>query len=117
VQRRRGQRATVRRLTVVVAQQVRDAARRCILAGIAAARLTPLRFQWYGSPRDAQAQVRHSKLEMTGWYMKQIPETVRAPAERRDGGVGATARCKGSKAGCRKKAYGCRRRLFSSCGP
>ncbi len=25
-------------------------------------------FQRYGSPRDAQAQLRHSKLEMTGWY-------------------------------------------------
>jgi hypothetical protein len=38
----------------------------------------------YGSPKDAQAQLRHSKLEMTGWYMKQIPETVRAAVEKMD---------------------------------
>jgi hypothetical protein len=37
-----------------------------------------------GSPKDAQAQLRHSKLEMTGWYMKQIPETVRAAVEKMD---------------------------------
>lgn len=24
-----------------------------------------------------QAQLRHSKLEMTGWYMRKIPESVR----------------------------------------
>jgi integrase len=41
-------------------------------------------FQRYGSPRDAQAQLRHSKLEMTGWYRKQIPETVRAAVEKLD---------------------------------
>jgi len=41
-------------------------------------------FQRYGSPKDAQAQLRHSKLEMTGWYMKQIPETVRAAVEKMD---------------------------------
>ncbi len=41
-------------------------------------------FQRYGSPKDAQAQLRHSKLSMTGWYMKQIPETVRAAIERMD---------------------------------
>jgi hypothetical protein len=41
-------------------------------------------FQRYGSPKDAQAQLRHSKLEMTGWYMKQIPDTVRAAVERMD---------------------------------
>lgn len=39
-------------------------------------------FQRYGSPKDAQAQLRHSTLEMTGWYMKQIPETVRAAVEK-----------------------------------
>jgi integrase len=44
-------------------------------------------FQRYGSPRDAQAQLRHSKLEMTGWYMKQIPETVRAAVERMDSDI------------------------------
>ena len=41
-------------------------------------------FQRYGSPKDAQAQLRHSKLEMTCWYMKQIPEAVRAAAEKMD---------------------------------
>jgi integrase len=44
-------------------------------------------FQRYGSPKDAQAQLRHSKLEMTGWYMKEIPETVRAAVERMDADV------------------------------
>ena len=34
-------------------------------------------FQRHGSPKDAQAQLRHSKLEMTGWYMREIPESVR----------------------------------------
>jgi len=24
------------------------------------------------------AQLRHSKLEMTGWYMREIPESVRS---------------------------------------
>jgi integrase len=33
-------------------------------------------FQRHGSPKDAQAQLRHSKLEMTGWYMREIPESV-----------------------------------------
>jgi integrase len=32
-------------------------------------------FQRHGSPKDAQAQLRHSKLEMTGWYMRDIPES------------------------------------------
>jgi integrase len=44
-------------------------------------------FQRYGSPKDAQTQLRHSKLEMTGWYMKQIPETVRAAVEKMDADV------------------------------
>ena len=35
-------------------------------------------FQRHGSPKDAQAQLRHSKLEMTGWYMRDIPESVRS---------------------------------------
>ena len=37
-----------------------------------------LEFQRHGSPKDVQAQLRHSKLEMTGWYMREIPESVRA---------------------------------------
>jgi len=41
-------------------------------------------FQRYGSPKDAQTQLRHSKLEMTGWYMKEIPESVRAAVEKMD---------------------------------
>ena len=28
--------------------------------------------------------MQHSKLEMTGWYMKQIPETVRAAVVKMD---------------------------------
>lgn len=44
-------------------------------------------FQRYGSPKDAQAQLRHSRLEMTGWYMKQIPETVRAAVEKMDADI------------------------------
>jgi integrase len=46
-------------------------------------------FQRFGSPKDAQAQLRHSKLEMTGWYMKQIPETVRAAVEKMDAEITA----------------------------
>jgi hypothetical protein len=34
-------------------------------------------FQRHGSPKDAQAQLRHSKLEMTAWDMREIPESVR----------------------------------------
>jgi integrase len=44
-------------------------------------------FQRYGSPKDAQAQLRHSKLEMTGWYMKEIPESVRAAVEKMDSDI------------------------------
>jgi len=29
-------------------------------------------------------QLRHSKLEMTGWYMKDIPDRVRAAVEKMD---------------------------------
>lgn len=46
-------------------------------------------FQRYGSPKDAQAQLRHSKLEMTGWYMKQIPDSVRAAVEKMDADISA----------------------------
>jgi integrase len=41
-------------------------------------------FQKHGKPRDIQAQLRHSKLEMTGRYVKQIPEQVRAAVDRMD---------------------------------
>jgi integrase len=41
-------------------------------------------FQRYGSPKDAQTQLRHSKLETTGWYMKEIPASVRAAVEKMD---------------------------------
>lgn len=34
--------------------------------------------------KDAQAQLRHSRLEMTGWYMRSIPEQVRSAVERMD---------------------------------
>ena len=36
-------------------------------------------FQRHGSPKDAQAQLRHSKLEMTGWYMRDIPRAYAPP--------------------------------------
>lgn len=38
----------------------------------------------HGSPKDAQAQLRHSKLEMTGWYMREIPESVRSAVAEMD---------------------------------
>ncbi len=41
-------------------------------------------FQRYGSPKDAQAQLWHSKLEMTGWYMREIPESVRTAVAEMD---------------------------------
>jgi integrase len=41
-------------------------------------------FQRHGSPKDAQAQLRHSKLEMTGWYMREIPESVRTAVAEMD---------------------------------
>jgi len=41
-------------------------------------------FQKHGKPRDIQAQLRHSKLEMTGRYVKEIPEQVRAAVESLD---------------------------------
>jgi integrase len=59
-------------------------------AGIPDMTYRPLRrtfatqFQRHGSPKDAQAQLRHSKLEMTGWYMRDIPESVRAAVEEMD---------------------------------
>ncbi len=41
-------------------------------------------FQRHGSPKDAQAQLRHSRLEMTGWYMRDIPESVRSAVAEMD---------------------------------
>jgi integrase len=41
-------------------------------------------FQKHGKPRDIQAQLRHTKLEMTGRYIKAIPEAVRAAVESMD---------------------------------
>ena len=41
-------------------------------------------FQRHGSPKDAQAQLRHSKLEMTGWYMRDIAQSVRSAVEEMD---------------------------------
>src|SRR5438309_1469299 len=48
-------------------------------------------FQRHGSPRDAQAHLRHSKLGMTGWYMREIPESVRAAVEEMDAEICKTA--------------------------
>jgi integrase len=44
-------------------------------------------FQRHGSPKDAQAQLRHSTLEMTGWYMREIPESVRTAVAELDAEV------------------------------
>jgi integrase len=41
-------------------------------------------FQRHGNPKDAQAQLRHSRLSMTGLYMKEIPEQVKAAVESLD---------------------------------
>ena len=41
-------------------------------------------FQKHGKPRDIQAQLRHARLEMTGRYVKEIPEQVRAAVDRMD---------------------------------
>jgi hypothetical protein len=41
-------------------------------------------FQKHGKPRDIQAQLRHTKSEMTGPYIKEIPEAVRAAVESMD---------------------------------
>jgi hypothetical protein len=41
-------------------------------------------FQRHGSPKDAQAQLRLSKLEMTGWYMREIPASVRTAVAEMD---------------------------------
>jgi integrase len=41
-------------------------------------------FQKHGKPRDIQAQLRHAKLEMTGRYIKEISEAVRAAVESMD---------------------------------
>jgi integrase len=41
-------------------------------------------FQKHGKPRDIQAQLRHTKLEMTGRYIKEIPDAVRAAVEKMD---------------------------------
>lgn len=46
--------------------------------------------QRYGSPKDAPAQLRHSRLEMTGWYMGRIAETVRAAVEKMDADICST---------------------------
>ena len=41
-------------------------------------------FQKHGNPREIQSQLRHSKLEMTGRYVKAIPDQVRAAVEKMD---------------------------------
>jgi integrase len=50
-------------------------------------------FQKHGSPKDAQAQLRHTKLAMTGLYMKEIPAEVRQAVESMDAEL-----CGGQKA-------------------
>ena len=59
-------------------------------------------FQRHGSPKDAQAQLRHSTLEMTGWYMREIPESVRTAVAELDAEVcQATAELNSSPGGGR----------------
>lgn len=41
-------------------------------------------FQKFGKPRDIQAQLRHTRLEMTGRYIKEIPDQVRAAVQKMD---------------------------------
>jgi integrase len=41
-------------------------------------------FQKHGKPRDIQAQLRHTRLEMTGRYVKEIPDQVRLAVENMD---------------------------------
>jgi integrase len=41
-------------------------------------------FQRHGNPKDAQSHLRHSHLAMTGLYMKEIPEQVKAAVESLD---------------------------------
>jgi integrase len=51
-------------------------------------------FQRHGSPKDAQAQLRHSKLEMTGWYMREIPESVRTAVAEMDAEISRSTEAK-----------------------
>ena len=58
-------------------------------------------FQRHGSPKDAQAQLRHSKLEMTGWYMRDIPESVRSAVAEMDAEIcQATALADARRSSC-----------------
>ena len=41
-------------------------------------------FQRHGTPRDTQAQMRHSSMRMTNWYQKEMPEAVREAVESMD---------------------------------
>src|SRR5262249_5596928 len=41
-------------------------------------------FQRHGSPKSAQAHLRHSRLAMTGLYMKEIPEHIMGAVESLD---------------------------------
>jgi integrase len=41
-------------------------------------------FQKHGKPRDIQAKLRHTRLEMTGRYVKEIPDQVRAAVDSMD---------------------------------
>lgn len=41
-------------------------------------------FNRHGSPRDTQAQMRHTSMRMTNWYIKEVPAEVRDAVERMD---------------------------------
>jgi integrase len=41
-------------------------------------------FNRHGSPRDTQAQMRHTSIRMTNWYIKEIPAAVREAVESMD---------------------------------
>ena len=59
-------------------------------------------FQRHGSPKDAQAQLRHSKLEMTGWYMRDIPESVRSAVAEMDAEICQPAESNSAEIGARR---------------
>ncbi len=77
------------KLCGITLQPIADAAGVKGLTYQALRRTFATHFQRYGSPKDAQAQLRHAKLEMTGHYMKHIPETVRAAVEKMDAEISA----------------------------
>ena len=50
-------------------------------------------FQRHGSPKGCPGSVRHSKLEMTDWYMRDIPQSVRTAVEEMDAEISFKRSC------------------------